>query len=241
MENNGFLIPASNSAEAMSFCEMYSQSDFCPKSYKGKPQELYICCVFGARLGMDPISASQNIAVVNGKPSIYGDALKGLVIGYCDAFIEKFDEEKGIAICEIHRKGLQNPVIGTFSWADAQTAGLIERPVWRAYPKRMLQMRARGFAIRDAFPDKIAGLITQEEAGDYVSNYNVPPKSHEQFVSQPKQVTQPEQKGMEESDEEIEKMTSELLEEDTKEDVKEESAKISKTEKVLNMLGENNK
>jgi hypothetical protein len=31
----------------------------------------------------------------------------------------------------------------------------------------MLQMRARGFALRDAFPDVLKGLITAEEAADF--------------------------------------------------------------------------
>jgi hypothetical protein len=31
----------------------------------------------------------------------------------------------------------------------------------------MLQLRARGFALRDAFPDVLKGLITAEEAQDY--------------------------------------------------------------------------
>ncbi len=35
------------------------------------------------------------------------------------------------------------------------------------YPKRMLQLRARGFALRDAFPDVLKGLVTAEEAQDY--------------------------------------------------------------------------
>jgi hypothetical protein len=31
----------------------------------------------------------------------------------------------------------------------------------------MLQLRARGFALRDAFPDILRGLVTAEEAQDY--------------------------------------------------------------------------
>jgi hypothetical protein len=31
----------------------------------------------------------------------------------------------------------------------------------------MLQLRARGFALRDAFPDVLKGLVTAEEAQDY--------------------------------------------------------------------------
>jgi hypothetical protein len=34
----------------------------------------------------------------------------------------------------------------------------------------MLQLRARGFALRDAFPDVLKGLVTAEEAQDYPAN-----------------------------------------------------------------------
>ena len=37
---------------------------------------------------------------------------------------------------------------------------------WKQYPKRMLQMRARGFAIRDAFPDALRGMYMAEEVQD---------------------------------------------------------------------------
>lgn len=45
---------------------------------------------------------------------------------------------------------------------------------WKMFPKRMLQMRARGYAIRDAFPDILNGIITREEAEDYVTASPVP-------------------------------------------------------------------
>jgi len=55
----------------------------------------------------------------------------------------------------------------TFSVKDARLAGLMNKAgPWKQYPKRMLQMRARGFAIRDAFPDALKGVITYEEASD---------------------------------------------------------------------------
>jgi hypothetical protein len=56
----------------------------------------------------------------------------------------------------------------TFSVADAKRAKLWGKSgPWTQYPKRMLAMRARGFAIRDAFPDAMRGMITAEEAQDY--------------------------------------------------------------------------
>ena len=72
-----------------------------------------------------------------------------------------------VAVCIAHRKG-RKPVTATFSVEDAKRAGLWgKQGPWQAYPKRMLQMRARGFALRDAFPDVLKGLITAEEAQDY--------------------------------------------------------------------------
>jgi hypothetical protein len=52
--------------------------------------------------------------------------------------------------------------------AEAKKAGLWgKQGPWTQYPRRMLQMRARGFALRDAFPDVLRGLVTAEEAADY--------------------------------------------------------------------------
>jgi hypothetical protein len=39
----------------------------------------------------------------------------------------------------------------------------------------MLQMRARGFALRDAYPDVLKGLITAEEAQDFPAERDVTP------------------------------------------------------------------
>ena len=55
-----------------------------------------------------------------------------------------------------------------FSVADAKKAHLWgRRGPWENYPERMLQMRARGFALRDSFPDALKGVITVEEAQDF--------------------------------------------------------------------------
>jgi hypothetical protein len=50
---------------------------------------------------------------------------------------------------------------------DAKRAGLAgKQGPWQQYPKRMLQMRARAFALRDVFPDVLRGVYVAEEAAD---------------------------------------------------------------------------
>lgn len=158
--------------EAMQFSEMLAKSQMVPKAYQGKPEDIMVAVQWGYEIGLAPMQALQNISVINGKPSVYGDAAMALVQAspVCDGVDESIEGEgtpNPVAVCVARRKG-RNPVIVRFSVEDAKRAGLWGKAgPWQAYPKRMLQMRARGFALRDAFPDVLKGLITAEEAQDY--------------------------------------------------------------------------
>ena len=156
----------------MTFSDMLANSSMVPRAYQGKPQDILVCVQWGMEMGLAPMQALQNIAVINGKPSVYGDALMALVQAspVCED-IEEFFEHEGtpnpVAVCVAKRKG-RKPVTAKFSVEDAKRAGLwAKQGPWTAYPKRMMQMRARGFALRDAFPDVLKGMITAEEAQDY--------------------------------------------------------------------------
>lgn len=158
--------------EAMRFSDMLAKSSMVPKAYQGKPEDVLVAVQWGKELGLAPLQALQNIACINGKPSVYGDAAMALVqaSAVCEDIEEYFEQENTanpIAVCVAKRKN-RKPVIAKFSLEDAKRAGLWGKSgPWQAYPKRMMQMRARGFALRDAFPDVLKGLITVEEAQDY--------------------------------------------------------------------------
>jgi len=158
--------------EAMEFSKMLSESSMVPRAYQGKPQDIMVCVQWGYELGLAPMQALQNIAVINGKPSVYGDAMAALVQAspVCEGIEEMLENEGSpnpVAVCIAKRKN-RTPVTAKFSVEDAKRAGLWgKQGPWTAYPKRMLQMRARGFALRDAFPDVLKGLISAEEAEDY--------------------------------------------------------------------------
>ena len=171
--STSMALAPSNLTELMAFADRAAKSDFVPTAYKGKPENVALAIQMGSEVGLAPIQALQNIAVINGKPSIYGDAALALVkaSSVCQDVQEK---EMGSAAqgdahgyeCIAIRKG-KAPVRHAFTVGDAKKAGLWgKQGPWSSYPKRMLQMRARGFALRDAFPDVLKGLITAEEAGD---------------------------------------------------------------------------
>lgn len=167
---NGFA--PQTMAEAMQFSETLAASSMVPRQYQGKPQDILVCVQWGLELGLAPMQALQNIAVINGKPSVYGDAAMALVqaSSVCEDVQEFFEGEgtaNPIAVCIAKRRG-RTPVTVRFSVEDAKRAGLWgKQGPWTQYPKRMMAMRARGFALRDAFADVLKGLITAEEAQDY--------------------------------------------------------------------------
>jgi hypothetical protein len=180
LTNRQGFAPA-NITEAIQFSEMLANSSMVPKQYMGKPQDIMVCIQWGMEMGLAPMQALQNIAVINGKPSVYGDAMMALVQAspVCEGVEESIEDEgtpNPVAVCVARRKG-RAPVTVRFSVEDAKRAGLWgKQGPWQAYPKRMLQMRARGFALRDAYPDVLKGLISVEEAQDYPEETKRPAK-----------------------------------------------------------------
>jgi len=154
--------------EAMKYAELISKSSFVPTAYQGKTGDVLIAMQMGAEIGLKPLQALQGIAVINGKPTIYGDVAIALVrnSSVCE-YIHETDDGN-TARCEAKRKGQAQPVIRTFSDADAKAAGLLDKPgPWKLYRARMRQMRARSFALRDGFADILKGFVITEEAQDY--------------------------------------------------------------------------
>ena len=158
--------------EAMRIASVLAASDMVPKDFKGKPENCLIAMQWGLEIGLPGLQALQNIAVINGRPSIWGDAAKALCIASpnCED-IKEFVEGDGdsmVAVCIAKRKN-KAPIEQRFSVDDAKKAGLWgKQGPWQNYPKRMLQMRARGFALRDAFPDSLRGISIAEEQQDLV-------------------------------------------------------------------------
>lgn len=157
-------------AETAALAQTIYASGLAPKCFDS-PQKIAVAIMLGAELGLAPMMAINKIAVVNGRPAPFGDAVVAIVrrSGLCE-FIDESIEGEGdnrIAICETKRRGETRSVIRSFSVADAKKARLWgKQGPWQDYPERMLQMRARSFALRDTFADLLAGAYDAEEAAD---------------------------------------------------------------------------
>lgn len=153
--------------EALTFSQYLADSDMVPKDFKGKPGNCLIAMQWGAELGLKALQALQSLAVINGRPTLWGDAVIALARSspVCEYVIEEDDGHT--AVCKVKRRG-EPEQSRAFSVDDARAAGLHgKQGPWATYPKRMRQMRARAFALRDVFPDVLRGLSIAEEVMDF--------------------------------------------------------------------------
>lgn len=164
----GFMNPVSVK-EGMELAAWIAKSDLAPRDYKDKPQNVLIAMQMGLEVGLSPMQSIQNIAVINGRPSIWGDSMLALCQNHRD--FESIDEnqstnEKGV--CIVKRRGME-PQRREFTVEDAKKAGLWgKQGPWQTAPARMLKLRARAFALRDTFADALRGLQLAEEQRDVV-------------------------------------------------------------------------
>jgi hypothetical protein len=177
--------------EVWRFSQVLAKSGLLPKGIE-TPEQVTVQILTGFELGLKPMVAVQNIAVINGRPSIGGDL--ALAVLMTSGLLEDHDEwidgegDARVAICKVQRKGMK-PIERRFSVKDAIQAGLWETQAmvrktywdkearqrkqsnfetpnespWYRYQERMLKMRARGFAFRDRFPDVLKGMHLAEE------------------------------------------------------------------------------
>lgn len=174
--------------EVWRIAQLAVKSGLAPRDIK-TPERAAIAIMHGLEIGLPPMAALQRIAVINGRPCVWGDAVPGIALS-THQLAEWSEEITGsgdemTATCRVVRKmgiGFMMTKVAAFSVADAKKANLWdERPVvkrwkkdgggqydaendspWYCYPKRMLQMRAR-VAFRDLFADAMCGLYIAEE------------------------------------------------------------------------------
>lgn len=190
------VIPATID-EAWRMASAMARSALVPKGFQNKPEDVLVAITMGAEIGFAPMQALQSIAVINGRPGVWGDGLLALVMASPDYVdhdeyfevglsgarvdgisVDDLKADDTTAVCTFVRRGKATPVTRRFSVAQARKAGLLGKDgPWQTYPDRMLRMRARSFAARDSFPDILRGVRAVEELHDLPADPVTPVRS----------------------------------------------------------------
>jgi len=189
VQNRTFGITPRGIDEAIRLAKIMAASGLMPKSIE-TPEAVFVAMQMGAEIGLSPMASVQNIAVINGRPGIYGDAALAIVrsSGLLEEFKEWSEGERKkpdwTYFCRVKRKGCE-AVTGSFSWAEACEAGFDQvkpESPWKRWTNRMMQFKARNFAMRDQFADFLKGIRTIEENSDaIVLESMVGNDGHEQY------------------------------------------------------------
>ena len=175
VQKRSFGITPRGIDEAIRLAKIMSSSGLMPKCIQ-TPEAVFVAMQMGAEIGLSPMASVQNIAVINGRPGIYGDAALAVVraSGLIEEFKEWTEGERKTSAwtfyCRIKRKGFE-VATGSFSWAEACEAGFDRADTsspWKKWTNRLMQFKARNFVMRDQFADILKGIRTVEENSDAI-------------------------------------------------------------------------
>ena len=157
-------------AEPMSLGDIFVQSGMFP-DIKSQAQAV-VKILAGRELGLAPLESMTNIYIVNGKVALQAKIIGSLIkkSGKYDYMIEEHTDEKcTIIFYELQlptseNRKLESKEIGksTFTTADAAKAGIINKAVWKAYPRNMLFARALSNGARWYTADVFCGYTAEE-------------------------------------------------------------------------------
>ena len=146
-----------------SLAHHFCSTEMVPKQFREKPEDGAVAIMWGNEIGLDPLQSLQNVSVVNGTPSLWGDALTAIVkgSGQCEYLTSTFDDSTMTATVKTKRVN-EPEEIRSYSMDDAKKAGLATKDTYMKHPKRMLQARARSHLLNDVYPDLLKGIKIRE-------------------------------------------------------------------------------
>lgn len=152
-------------AERITYAQALAAAELLPAAYRKKPANVLLAMEYGRALGLDTVTAIQQVHIVDGKPTASAQLIGSLVRRAGHRLRVTGDDKHAVA--EIVRRD-DPEFIFRAEWtiARAQAAGLAGKGTWAKYPDAMLKARAITEVARDACPEALAGVAyTAEELG----------------------------------------------------------------------------
>jgi len=165
----GVALPVSVE-EQFRLAKAFCSSGMMPKQLN-TPEKVLVALQLCHELGLPPMASIGKICIINQTASLWGELPLALArrSPKWDRIREEWLDEAGTVIedpkgevygarCSVWEKGYNEPTVRSFTLDDARRARLTDKDCWKYYPKRMMQMRARSWALKDAFPEVLMGV-----------------------------------------------------------------------------------
>lgn len=155
--------PLSPAEVTWKVAQKIANTPFVPMAFRNKPESVYAAVLYGEELGLGPMQSLTQIHVIEGKPALSPEGMRGLVLKAGHRIDVKSSANDEVILYG-RRADSGSEATVTWTMKDAQLAGLAGRGAWKTYPRAMLMARATSELCRMLFADIIAGLsYTPEE------------------------------------------------------------------------------
>jgi len=135
--------------------------------------EAVVKILAGRELGLAPLESMTNIYMINGKIALPAKIIGSLIkrSNRYDYIVEKLNEQECEIVFYRLEKDDKKIEIGksNFTIKDAAKAGIVNKEVWKAYPRNLLFARALTNGAKWFCADVCSGF-TPEELEDGISN-----------------------------------------------------------------------
>lgn len=131
------------------------------------PEAALMILLTGRDLGLTASQSLRAIHVISGKPVVSADALVAAVrrSGLCASW-RVVESTPTSATIETKRVGEEHAESETFTWQDAERAGLTRGDNYRKWPREMLRHRCAASLARRVYPDAVLGCYEPGEMPD---------------------------------------------------------------------------
>lgn len=176
--------------QTLGFAEMKEQagmlvkSGFLPKAVNTAEKALAIIMA-GQELNIPPMTALQNIYVVDQKPTMAAKFMLARINMYYPGTMVEYPEQSAEKCTIRVTKPGGKPQTFTWTIQQAQKAGLARKDNWQKYPEAMLRNRAISEMARAMFPEVLGpcaytpdemGLVTTPAGTVDQTTYEEPPE-----------------------------------------------------------------
>jgi len=130
----------------------------------GTPQAVLSTLLAGRELGMQSMAAMRAIHIIEGKPTLSADLIRGLILRSGKAKYFRCTERSATSATFVTKRIGDPEMSLTYTIEEATAAGLVkEKSGWVKNPADMLVARAGSKLARLAYPDVVHGIYTREE------------------------------------------------------------------------------
>lgn len=143
--------------QAFQIAEAICGTQFAPQHFRGKPHDAAAAILYGSQVGLDPLTALQNIYVIGGKPALYARTMQAIVQAAGHSVWTEESTDQGVTVAG-QRAGSEAVERVTWTIERAQTAGYTSNANYKKDPQAMLYARATGDVCRRIAPDALLGM-----------------------------------------------------------------------------------